>query len=56
MWASKCQTTWELIKQKNIEAPILITLNWDVEFHVHINASLLNVGVILTQNLKKKHD
>jgi hypothetical protein len=33
-----------------------IFLNWDVEFHVHINASFLIVGVMLTQNLVSRHD
>ncbi len=56
MWVSECQTTWELIKQKYIKTLILITLNWDVEFHVHIDASMLTIGVMLTQNLTRKHD
>jgi hypothetical protein len=38
---------WELIKQKYIETPILISPNWQMEFHVHTNASLLVVGVML---------
>jgi hypothetical protein len=51
IWISECQVGWELIKQKYVEAPILISLNWDVEFHVHTDASLLDVGVMLAQNL-----
>jgi mevalonate kinase len=47
---------WELIKQKYIEASILISLNWQVEFHVHTNASLLDVGVMMSQNLIEKND
>jgi len=27
-----------------------------VEFHVHIDASMLTIGVMLTQNLTRKHD
>ncbi len=34
----------------------MISPNWDVEFHVHIDASLLVVGAMLTQNLIEKHD
>jgi hypothetical protein len=45
-----------LIKQKYIEAPILISPNWQVEFHVHTNASLLDVGVVLSQSLIGKND
>jgi hypothetical protein len=35
-----------MIKQKYIEAMILIPPKWDVEFHVHIDASLLVVGTL----------
>jgi hypothetical protein len=51
LWTSKCQTSWELIKQKYVETHILIFLNWDVEFHVHTNAFLLAIGAMLTLNL-----
>jgi hypothetical protein len=34
----------------------LISPNWDVEFHVHIDASLLVVGAMLVHNLIGKHD
>ncbi len=33
-WIKECQKAWELIKHKYIEAPILISLDWQVEFHV----------------------
>jgi hypothetical protein len=52
LWTSKCQAIWELIKQKYVEAHILISLNWDVKFHVHIDASLLVVGVNIKSNKK----
>ncbi len=45
-----------MIKQKYIEAPILISPNSQVEFHVHTDASLLTVGAMLTQNLTGKND
>jgi hypothetical protein len=35
------------MKQKYIEALILISPNWDVEFYIHIDVSLLLVGVML---------
>ncbi len=55
-WTSKCQATWELIKQKYVKTPILIYLNQDLKFHVHIYAYLLIVGAMLAQNLTRKHD
>jgi hypothetical protein len=33
-----------------MDAPILIPLKWDNQFHVHTNASNLAMGVILAQN------
>jgi hypothetical protein len=48
LWTNECQKAWELIKQMYIEAPIMISPNWQVEFHVHIDASLLVVGVMLS--------
>ncbi len=50
----RCQDAWETIKQKYMEAPILIAWNWEEEFHVHMDASNLVVGTTLTQNLGNK--
>jgi hypothetical protein len=47
-YIEKSQKAWEFIKQKYIETPILISLNWEVEFHVHTNASLLIVVAMLS--------
>jgi hypothetical protein len=52
----ECQKAWELIKQKYIEAPILILPNLQVEFHVHTYASLLAMGAMLFQNVIGKSD
>ncbi len=51
MWTLECQVTWELIKQKYVETPILISLNYNVEFHVHIDAFLLAIGAMLIHNI-----
>ncbi len=53
-WIVECQQTWERIKQCYMDAPILISLHWDIEFHVHTNVSNLVVKVMLTQNLIEK--
>jgi hypothetical protein len=45
-----------LIKQKYIEAPIIIPPKWDVEFHVHTYASLLTMGALLAQNIIGESD
>jgi hypothetical protein len=37
-WTIKCQITWENIKNWYIQALILISPKWELEFHVHIDA------------------
>jgi len=56
LWIEECQKAWELIKEKYIEAPILISPNWQVEFHVHTYASLLTMGAMLSHNVARKSD
>ena len=46
-WKNECQQSFELLKRKLVEAPILKFLDWSRKFHVHIDASDLAVGVIL---------
>jgi hypothetical protein len=46
----------ELLKQKYVEALILIPLNWDTKFHVHTYASLLAMGALLAQNIVRNRD
>jgi hypothetical protein len=38
-WTTKYQNVWEEIKNQCVQAPILINLNWELESHVHIDAS-----------------
>jgi predicted ferric reductase len=54
LWISKCQATWELIKQKYVDT--YFDISWDVEFHVHKYVSLLAIGAMLAHNLTGKHD
>jgi hypothetical protein len=56
LWTNDCQKAWKLIKHKYIEALILRSPNWQVEFHVHTNASLLIVGAMLFHNVTWKND
>ncbi len=56
LWIKECKKALELIKQNYIEAPMLISLNWQVEFHVHTYASLLTMGAMLFQNVTRKSD
>jgi hypothetical protein len=47
-WITKCQNPWEDIKSQYVQAPILISPNWELEFYVHTYASQLAIGAILT--------
>jgi hypothetical protein len=38
-WIAECQIAWEDIKNLYIQVPILISPNWELEFHVHTYAS-----------------
>jgi len=38
-----------------METPILIPPNWQLEFHVHIDAYLLEVGAMLAYNPTSKY-
>ncbi len=56
MCTTKCQKAWDQIKQKYMEAPILILPIWQLEFRVHTHASLLEVHAMLVLNLTGKYD
>jgi len=45
-----------LDKKKYMEALIMIHPNWQMEFHKHMDASLLAIGVMLAQNPTSKYD
>ena len=49
VWTKECNISFETLKRKLVEAPILRFPNWSTKFHVHIDASGLAIGEILTQ-------
>ena len=48
-WTEECDTSFDTLKRKLVEAPILRFSNRSIKFHVHIDASGLVIGEILTQ-------
>jgi hypothetical protein len=48
-WTQDCDKAFDLLKEKLSIAPILTYPNWKIEFHVHIDASAIALGVILVQ-------
>ena len=48
-WTEECNISFEKLRKNLVEAPILRFPNWSIKFHVHIDASGIAIGAILTQ-------
>ena len=48
-WTDECNISFDTLKGKLVEAPILRFRNWSIKFHVHIDASGLAIDTYLTQ-------
>lgn len=48
-WNEECQKSLDVLKEKMVIAPIIVLLNWKKEFHVHVGASCIALGAVLTQ-------
>jgi len=46
-WDKECQHSLDVLKE-NVIAPILVFLEWRKEFHVHVDASCIALGAVLT--------
>ncbi|MCO5605881.1 hypothetical protein L7F22_060066 [Adiantum nelumboides] len=49
IWTSECQESFQALKDAISNKPILRQPNWDVIFHVHVDASGVAMGAILAQ-------
>jgi hypothetical protein len=48
-WLEECQQSFNTLKKKMITVPILVFPNWSKEFDVHVNASSIALGAVLSQ-------
>ncbi|MCO5568951.1 hypothetical protein L7F22_022654 [Adiantum nelumboides] len=55
-WTEDCDQAYEVLKKALASAPILRALDWNVIFHVHIDASNFAIGCVLTQPREHKLD
>ncbi|GKE32803.1 reverse transcriptase domain-containing protein [Tanacetum coccineum] len=51
--SSECQSSFEILKKKLTEAPILVSPDWDLSFELMCDASDYAVGVVLGQRKNK---
>ena len=48
LWNEECQQSLDILKEKMVTAPILVFPDWTKPFHVHVDASDIALGVVLT--------
>ena len=49
-WTPECQASLDILKEKMVTAPILVLPDWNKEFHVHVDASFIALGIVLAQS------
>jgi hypothetical protein len=48
-WNEDCQKGLDTLKQKLVTTPIMIFSVWNKEFHVHVDASSIDLGALLSK-------
>jgi hypothetical protein len=48
-WKDECQHGLDTLKENMVTAPILVFLDWEKTFHVHVDASAIALRAILVQ-------
>jgi len=47
-WNEDCQKSLDVLKGKMVTMPIIVFPDWKKEFHVHVDASCIALGAVLT--------
>ena len=47
VWSQECQGSFDTLKAKRASAPIFVFPDRTKEFHVHVDASSIALGVVL---------
>ena len=48
-WSQECRGSFNTMKSKMDSTPIVVFMDWDKQFHVHVDASSVALGLVLTQ-------
>jgi hypothetical protein len=48
-WNDDCQHDLDTLKEKMVTIPILVFPDWEMTFHIHVDASSIALGAILVQ-------
>jgi hypothetical protein len=48
-WNEECQQSLDTLKQKLVTPPIIVFPDCKKEFHVHVDASSMALGIVLAQ-------
>lgn len=48
-WNDDCDKSLDVLKEKMVTVPILVFLKLEEEFHVHVDMSSIELGVVLKQ-------
>ena len=56
VWIEECQIYFDELKEKLVIIPIIAFLDWTKEFHVHVDASSIMLGIIPTQPRDREID
>ena len=49
-WTPECQASLDIVKEKMVTTPILVFPDQNKEFHVHVDASSIALGIVLAQS------